>query len=143
MSISAVRLAREFRALQREPDDYIQFVPVDTDSLSKWTCFIHGQPDTPYHGGVWRILVTVPSSYPCTAPTFQMQTQIFHPNIHWRTGEICLDILQSNWSPAWSLMSCARAIQSMLASPAPDSPLKYVPCHPCHTPHWKPPAAAS
>jgi peroxin-4 len=40
-----------------------------------------------------------------------------------RTGEVCLDILQSAWSPAWSLASCLRAIQLLLSEPEPSSPL--------------------
>jgi peroxin-4 len=49
--------------------------------------------------------------------------QVFHPNIHWKTGEICLDILKAAWSPAWTLQSVCRAILALLAHPAPDSPL--------------------
>ena len=47
----------------------------------------------------------------------------FHPNVHYATGDICLDILKREWSPAWSLQSACRAIISLLAEPAPDSPL--------------------
>ena len=40
-----------------------------------------------------------------------------------QTGEICLDILKREWSPAWSLQSACRAIVSLLNDPAADSPL--------------------
>ena len=29
--------------------------------------------------------------------------QVFHPNVNFKTGEICLDILKREWTPAWSL----------------------------------------
>jgi peroxin-4 len=51
-------------------------------------------------------------------------TRIFHPNIHFETGEICLDILKAqNWTPAWTIESLCRAIQQLMANPNAESPL--------------------
>ena len=46
-----------------------------------------------------------------------------HAHRRAQTGEICLDILKNAWSPAWTLQSVCRAILSLLAHAAPDSPL--------------------
>lgn len=52
------------------------------------------------------------------------KTKIFHPNIHFDSGEICLDVLKAeHWTPAWTLESVCRAIIQLLCNPNADSPL--------------------
>lgn len=36
---------------------------------------------------------------------------------------MCLDVLKSQWTPAWTLSSALTAVQAMLSDPEPDSPL--------------------
>lgn len=40
-----------------------------------------------------------------------------------QTGEICLDLLKTAWSPIWTLASACSAIHQLLATPEPSSPL--------------------
>lgn len=56
-------------------------------------------------------------------PNVRYRTKVFHPNVHFKTGEICLDILKTAWSPAWTLASVCQAILALMSDPAPDSPL--------------------
>ena len=49
--------------------------------------------------------------------------KIFHPNIHFETGEICLEALKDEWTPHWTLESLMRAISFLLSNPSADSPL--------------------
>lgn len=121
----AQRLLKEHRELQREAakgNTEITLQPED-GNLFHWRGVLQGPVGTSYSGGYFGVDVVVPSSYPLTAPTFRFTTQLFHPNVHPKTGEICIDILKSAWSPAWTLQSTCRAILVLLAHPEPDSPL--------------------
>ena len=52
-----------------------------------------------------------------------MLTKCFHPNIHFETGEICLDILKDQWSPALTISKVLLSISSLLTDANPDDPL--------------------
>lgn len=93
------------------------------DNLWDWTGFVRGPIGTPYENRVFQIKISVPQDYPLQAPSVHFITSIFHPNIHWVTGELCVDILKEEWSPAWSLNSVCRAVLALLHDPNPSSPL--------------------
>ena len=56
-------------------------------------------------------------------PKVIFKTKIFHPNVHFDSGEICLDVLKTNWTPAWTLESLCRAVLDLMANPNAESPL--------------------
>lgn len=39
------------------------------------------------------------------------------------TGEVCLDIIKSEWSPTWTLEALCKALRYLLENPNADSPL--------------------
>lgn len=43
--------------------------------------------------------------------------------MHFKSGEICLDLLKDNWTPSWALESVCRAIIALMSSPEASSPL--------------------
>jgi peroxin-4 len=58
-----------------------------------------------------------------TPPTIKFSTPICHPNVDFRTGEICLDLLKTSWSPAYTITTTLTSIHQLLTSAEPDSPL--------------------
>ncbi|KAL2544808.1 protein PEROXIN-4 [Forsythia ovata] len=124
MQASRARLFKEYKEVQREKvaDPDIQLV-CDDSNIFKWTALIKGPSETPFDGGVFQLAFSVPEQYPLQPPQVRFLTKIFHPNVHFKTSEICLDILKNAWSPAWTLQSVCRAIIALMAHPEPDSPL--------------------
>jgi ubiquitin-conjugating enzyme E2 A len=46
---------------------------------------------------------------------------MWHPNVY-SDGTLCLDIVQDNWSPIYTVASILTSIQSLLTDPNPASP---------------------
>ncbi|GMH34467.1 hypothetical protein BSKO_02301 [Bryopsis sp. KO-2023] len=117
------RLAKEFKEISRSKQDSgIKLAPSDVN-LFVWHAGIQGPQGTPFEGGVFEVVLNVPEQYPLLPPTARYKTKIFHPNVHFKTGEICLDILKTTWSPAWTLHAVCQAILALMSDPEPDSPL--------------------
>ena len=116
------------KRLQREIADMLKDPPANCsagtegEDLFHWKATIIGPEGTPYHGGVFNLNVLFPPDYPFKAPKFNFTTKIYHPNIN-SAGQICLDILKDQWSPALSVSKVLLSICSLLNDPNPDDPL--------------------
>lgn len=108
---------------EEKSNDAVLLFPTTEESLFKWTAFLHGPEGTPYEDGVFQLQIHVGKEYPIAPPQIWFRTRIIHPNIHLESGEVCLDILKAQWTPAWSLEAACRAIIVMLSHPEADSPL--------------------
>ncbi|KAK3261431.1 E2 ubiquitin-protein ligase peroxin 4 [Cymbomonas tetramitiformis] len=123
MTTSRTRLFKEFKEVQREcKDSDLNLYPLDTN-IFRWTAWLKGPEDTPFSKGRFELAISVPDAYPLVPPTVRFVTKVFHPNVHFKTGEICLDILKNAWSPAWTLQSVCRAVIALMSQAEPDSPL--------------------
>lgn len=91
--------------------------------MHEWIALIRGPPTGAYAGGIFELSLVVPTGYPTKPPVVKFKTKIFHPNVSWKDGEICLDVLKEQWTPAWTLSSAITAILALLGDPEPDSPL--------------------
>ncbi|KAK6513541.1 hypothetical protein TWF281_005164 [Arthrobotrys megalospora] len=118
------RLIQELHRSRQEDNPALTYLaPPDDSDLHHWRAGLRGTPDSPYEGGVWEIDITIPDNYPLAPPTIKFITKICHPNVHIKTGEICLDLLKSAWAATYTISSTMTAIQTLLTSPEPDSPL--------------------
>ena len=99
--MSLNRINKELNEFKIDPPSNCSAGPVN-DDLYKWEATIIGPEKTPYEGGVFKLEIHFPNNYPFKPPKIKFITRIFHPNIN-RYGNICLDILDKQWSPALTI----------------------------------------
>jgi len=94
----------------------------DPDNIKRWRAIIFGPEGTQWDGGCFRLSLSFTDEYPQKPPEVKFLTQgVFHPNVY-ADGSICLDILQSKWSPAMDVAAVLASLQSLLSDPNTNSP---------------------
>jgi len=119
-TVARRRLIRDLRKLQTDPPQGVSASPAKDDIMC-WTAVMFGPDDTPWEGGTFQLEVTFTEEFPTKAPHVKFLTKMFHPNIY-NNGEICLDILQNQWSPIYDISAILTSVQSLLTDPNPNSP---------------------
>ena len=116
------RIQQELKDAETKQNPNIQWGLKDPSDNKKWWAIIIGPEGTPYHGFKLTLNITLLDNYPFSAPQVSFTSNIWHPNVG-ISGNICLDILQGNWTPALKLSSVLLSISSLLNDPNPASPL--------------------
>jgi ubiquitin-conjugating enzyme E2 D/E len=115
-------LKKELQDMNKLAPPGITAGPSDEKNIYLWEGMIVGPSDTPYNGGMFFLDIKFSKKYPFEAPKIKFKTPIYHCNIH-SNGEICLDILKDQWSPALTIDKVLLSILALLQSPNPDDPL--------------------
>lgn len=124
MSVSK-RLIKEYKDIINSKEcieNRISIGLTKENDYSNWKATIIGSDDTPYKGGIFQLDISIPTHYPFKPPKVKFVTRIFHPNVN-SAGEICIDILKHNWSPALTLDKLLLSICLLMQNPNPDDPL--------------------
>ena len=119
--MALIRLKKELKFLIKDTPMNCSAGPVEND-LFQWHATLMGPSDSPYQGGVFFLDITFPTDYPFKPPKIIFRTRIYHPNIDSK-GNICIDILKDQWSPALTISKVLLSICSLLTDPNPDDPL--------------------
>ena len=115
------RIQKELTDLQKDAPDNCSAGP-KSDNIYIWEGMILGPNDSPYAGGIFNLEIHFPTDYPFKPPKVLFNTKIYHPNIN-ASGNICLDILKDQWSPALTIGKVLLSISSLLTDANPKDPL--------------------
>jgi ubiquitin-protein ligase len=116
------RLLKDLKQIQSlKLADGVTAAPINETNLFEWQAMITGPDQTPYEGGLYELILKIPANYPVKPPKVRFKTEIFHPNIY-KNGDICIDILQDQWSEVMSIEKILISIRSLLNEPNVNSP---------------------
>ena len=116
------RIQQELKEAGTNQNPSIQWGLKDPSNNRIWEACITGPEGTPYHGFKLTLNITSGDNFPFSAPQVCFTANIWHPNVG-PSGNICLDTLQSNWTPALKLSAVLLSISSLLNDSNPASPL--------------------
>lgn len=100
-----------------------KFLLHSTDNMREFRGFIQGPKNSFYAGHLFQIVIRVQNDFPFKPPSVYFLTKIFHPNIHPKSGEVCLDIIKNSWKPVFNLVVLLDCLRDLLSHPNADSPL--------------------
>lgn len=82
-----------------------------------WDCSIPGKKDTLWEGGIYRVRILFPPTYPIEPPMVTFTPPLFHPNI-FTGGQVCLSLLkqQKDWAPSITIGDILLGLQDLLAT---------------------------
>jgi ubiquitin-conjugating enzyme E2 H len=98
--MSSVNERRKMGDLVKLANSGVEFYE-DENELNTYYICIQGPKDTPYEDGYYWIRMHVTKDYPFKSPSIAFMTPIFHPNIEYNSGAICLDALNEEWTPVF------------------------------------------
>jgi ubiquitin-conjugating enzyme E2 D/E len=114
--------------LKKELEEIIMNPPTNCsagiveDDMYNWQATITGPTGSPYDGGIFYLRIEFPLDYPFKPPKVLFITKIYHCNVN-SNGNICLDILKDQWSPALTISKVLLSICSLLDDQNPNDPL--------------------
>merc|ERR1711964_249156 len=103
--------AKELGEVTENPPAGIKVSLADEANIHTWNIIMDGPEGSPYAGGKFHLLLTLPHEYPFR-----------HPNVTFdEHGSMCIGILKADaWKPSSKIMSVLTATQQLMMEPVPD-----------------------
>ena len=115
-SLCLKRVQRELNEMSKYPSNIWTARPGGGYDLMNWEASIHNLDDPRHKGKKYRLLIEISKDYPIVPPNVRFIDRVRSENVY-PDGEICLDILKENWSPAFTIGTLLESIASVLTDP--------------------------
>ncbi|PRP84409.1 hypothetical protein PROFUN_08089 [Planoprotostelium fungivorum] len=120
--VDLMKLIRGTDGFNSMMSDYEVHMP--GDCVTEFSVKFKGPKDSPYENGTWRVRVELPPAYPYKSPSIGFSNRIFHPNVDFSSGSVCLDVINQTWSPMFDLINIFESfLPQLLLYPNPTDPL--------------------
>ena len=116
---SAKRIGHELAEISLDPPANCSAGPKSDDNMYDWVATVRGPDGSPYENGTFFLDIHFPTDYPFKPPKVTFRTRVYHCNVS-SGGQICLDILKDNWSPALTVSKVLLSIASLLTDANPS-----------------------
>lgn len=112
------RISEDIKNLKKSCNDLM----IDDDGVI--FLILTGPKDTCYENGKWKIRIEMSKEYPYKSPSVGFVTPIYHPNVDYKSGSVCLNVLNQTWTPIYNLSHIVDTfLPQLLTYPNPDDPL--------------------
>jgi len=118
------RIINETKRLEQDKETNREFFTVSQvdDDMFHWEATIYGPVDSLYQGYGFDLDIKLPDDYPNSPINIKFTTPIEHVNVN-KKGDICMDILKTEWSSALNIGTLLLSVISLLSSPNIKDPL--------------------
>ncbi len=77
----------------------------DESQIETFYIYLDGPKNSLYEEGRWKLSIILPEDYPYKSPSICFQNKIYHPNIDYFSGAVCLDVINQTWTPMYRLLN--------------------------------------
>lgn len=114
-----IRIQKDLSLL--EPDDSVSIIFNNPDDLTEFTLAV--TPSTgPWNGGVYQFNFSIQQDYPFSPPKVVCATKIYHPNVSFYDGKVCLG-MRDWWRPINDVSTVIHGLCDIFRNPVVDMPV--------------------